>query len=207
MYGVRNGTFLSAPASGVNKMLIFAWMFPVRCHLCSSSIEGLLLPRYAVFDDLFSDEAEPLLHLLQLSPHLLREQRWVLSLTEKPSISLNVFDNGNISAGERSLRPCLFITEPFVTLRLFMSKACVRSVNSLSAVPMVPWRRRSFSSSFLTTWSWASTWEQENRCCRDRVQFCFSKVVWESLLGKNHSIHVVRLLPHLHRFPETDLSF
>lgn len=66
---------------------------------------------------------------------------------------------------EREARPsgvsllCVCGSLFLVTLRLFMSKACVRSVSSLSAVLMVPCRRRSFSSSFLTTCSCASTWK------------------------------------------------
>lgn len=63
--------------------------------------------------------------------------------------------------GQRGKRKCQLM-EPrcacrCVTLRLYISKACVLSASSLSAVLMVPCRRRSFSSSFLTTCSWAST--------------------------------------------------
>ena len=40
-------------------------------YLCAARVEGLLLPGDAVLHHLLSDQAEPLLHLLQLGTHLL----------------------------------------------------------------------------------------------------------------------------------------
>lgn len=55
----------------------------VCCYLCSSGVKGLFLPGDAVLYDFLSDQAEPLLNLLQLSPHLLRQRRRVLSLEDE----------------------------------------------------------------------------------------------------------------------------
>lgn len=49
------------------------------------------------------------------------------------------------------------------TLRLFISKACVLRPSSFSPVPMLLCNRCSFSSNFLTTCNWASTFEKENQ--------------------------------------------
>lgn len=160
----------------------------VCCYLCSSGVKGLFLPWDAVLYDFLSDQAEPLLNLLQLSPHLLRQRRRVLSLEDEQrdvfiwpqwecyfshtvqsfmyveclNVCLGITEHTqNVITGINLLHSTLLwliTTKQCLTLRLFMSKACVRSANSLSAVPMVPCRRRSFSSSFLTTCSWASTW-------------------------------------------------
>lgn len=132
----------------------------VCCYLCSSSVEGLFLPGNAVLNHLLSDQPEPLLNLLQLSSHLLWQRCRILSLEDDRDI-LNsliiynplycfVFSGTACHFGIiYSLNLWLVVSERCVTLRLFMSKACVRSANSLSAVLMVPCRRRSFSSSFL----------------------------------------------------------
>lgn len=49
-------------------------------YLCSPGVKRLLLSRDAIFYDLLSDHAEPLLNLLQLNSNLLWQQRWLLSL-------------------------------------------------------------------------------------------------------------------------------
>lgn len=49
-------------------------------HLCATGIERLFLSRNAVLNHLLSDRAQPLLHPLQLSAHLLRKQHWLLRL-------------------------------------------------------------------------------------------------------------------------------
>ena len=41
-------------------------------YLCTAGVEGLLLPGDAVLHHLLADQAQPLLHLLQLGAHLLR---------------------------------------------------------------------------------------------------------------------------------------
>lgn len=128
------------------------WWACLFWYLCSSGIKWFFLPWDAVFHDFLSDQAEPLLNLLQLNSHLLWKCCGFLSLETKKGFFPPLRGHG-ISL----LQSPLCVTPADFTLRLFMSRACVRSASSLSAVLMVPCRRRSFSSSFLTTCSCAST--------------------------------------------------
>lgn len=67
-----------------------------------------------------------------------------------------------------------------LTLRLFISRACVRRPSSFSPVPILLCSKCSFSSSLRTTCSWASTLESEAEgtegmnACSVGLQSCHS---------------------------------